>query len=245
MKRKIIALLLAVALIGSVAAGCSKKEEPVSATDSSETITPEATEIPQETSAPAPESTPAQNKDSSIESHGSAPSKEPGKTPSKSPSGNHSATEKPTDGDKKEQPAAQPPAQTAAPSIALSDLMGKMIGALPADSYSLSQIPDDFIGNVYQIDKSYYEDVLVYGSMMGVHANEIILIKAKNAAGVSEAKKTLQNRKSKLLEQWKSYLPEQYELVKQSVITSEGFYVAFVCADNQKKAVNAFHAAFK
>ncbi len=215
MKQKWIALFLSLCLTGSFLIGCSKTEHT-------------GTNLPLDTVTEQPEQTPQ-------------PSEEPNASEPETPT--QAPTKKPTVSSS--QQSTQKPASTPAPAITLSSLMNSMIGALPADSYALSEIPEEFIGNVYQIDTSKYEDVLVYGSMMGVHANEIILIKAKDTAGVSEAKNALQNRKSQLVEQWKSYLPDQYELVKQSKIVSSGLYVAFVCANNQDQAVNAFQKALK
>ncbi len=172
------------------------------------------------------------------------PTTEPGLMPEETPMASAPA-DAPTQVPTKAPTKAPTQAPTEKPEVSLSHLMNQMIGALPKDSYTLTQIPDEFIGNGYQIDASQYESVLVYGSMMGVHANEIILLKAKNQAGVSLAKQTLENRKNQLIEQWKSYLPEQYELVKQSKIVTNGLYAAFVCANSQNSAVNAFHAALK
>lgn len=246
MKRNTIALILSAILIGSSFAGCSKNEESVPSPEPTETVSPEMTVIPQESPVSSPENSAVPDSGNASANPGSAATKKPDQNAGKKPASSAPVSnEKPASNGNGGQAATPPPIQTAAPSVTLSGLMNKMIGALPSGSYSLSQIPDDFVGNVYQIDKSKYEDVLIYGSMMGVHANEIILIKAKDSSGVSEAKKALQNRKSKLIEQWKSYLPEQYELVKQSVITSSGLYVAFVCADSQNKAVSAFNAALK
>lgn len=246
MKRKTIALILSAILIGSTFAGCSKNEESVPAPEPAETISPEPAEIPQETPSSVSENSAEQGNGNTAAETSSNPTQKPAENPTKKPAATASPAAGTASGSNGGgQAASQTPSQTPAPSVTLSALMDKMIGALPAGSYSLSRIPDDFIGNVYQIDRSKYEDVLVYGAMMGARSNEIILIKAKDSAGVSEAKKTLQNRKSKLIEQWKSYLPEQYELVKQSVITSSGLYVAFVCADSQNKAVSTFQAALK
>ncbi len=221
MKQKWIALSLSVLLTGSVFSGCA-------GTHNTQTDLPASTP-----STEQPQETPQISTDPNL-SEVEKPTQSPTENPTKQPTVSTS-----------QQPATQQPANTPAPAITLSSLMNSMIGALPADSYALSQIPEEFIGNVYQIDTSKYEDVLVYGSMMGVHANEIILIKAKDTAGVSEGKNILQNRKSQLIEQWKSYLPDQYELVKQSKIVSSGLYIAFVCANNQDQAVNAFQKALK
>ena len=118
-----------------------------------------------------------------------------------------------------------------------------MISALPAGSHNMSEIPSDLYASVYQIDPSAYEDVLVYGAMMDVKANEIIVIKAKDSAGLNAAKSALSNRLAALKEQWKNYLPDQYEIVKAGTVTTKGLYAALVVAQDGQKAVAAFNAA--
>lgn len=121
--------------------------------------------------------------------------------------------------------------------------MSQMIGALPSGSHTMSAIPSDLYAGVYQIDPSAYEDVLVYGETMNVKANEIIVIKAKDSANLSEAVAALNNRLAALEQQWKNYLPDQYELVKAGTVTTKGLYATLVIAQGGQSAVAAFNSA--
>ena len=247
--KKLIAVILSMAMIGTFLGGCSKDAEAEPTPTPTSTVESEMTETPAETQAPGTEQPAATDNSGNTAASDSKPTGKPASNTTQKPVSNNSSSSQ-AGGSDNQQTAEQPSAPaTEAPStaqtVSLSQLMDSMIGALPAGSYSLSRIPDEYIGSVYLIDKSKFEDVLIYGSLMGAKSNEIILIKAKDSTGVSEAKNLLQNRKDKLIEQWKSYLPEQYELVKQSQIVSDGMYVAFVCASGQDQAVSAFHAALK
>lgn len=142
-----------------------------------------------------------------------------------------------------EQTPEKTPVPTPVVSISADELMGKMIAALPADSHNLSEMPEELYESLYQINPADYDGVAIYGSMINVRANEIIVIKAKNESGVAAAKAAMSNRLSALDEIWKRYLPDQYELVKSGKIISKGCYAAMVVAKDGDKAVNAFYAA--
>lgn len=247
MKKRILLTAIAAALIVTVFAGCGGSSEPspsasptpTSTASASPTVSPSAspegeTEDGTEESTPTPDgtqssATPAPEKPST----GSGSGSQNAATATPRPNTPAPATPAP----------ATPAPATPAPSISVSDLMSRMIGALPSGSHTMSAIPSDLYAGVYQIDPSAYEDVLVYGETMNVKANEIIVIKAKDSANLSEAVAALNNRLAALEQQWKNYLPDQYELVKAGTVTTKGLYATLVIAQGGQSAVAAFNSA--
>ena len=65
---------------------------------------------------------------------------------------------------------------------------------------------------------------------MNVHATEIILVEAQDGK-LDEVKKALDKRMETVEQTWSTYLPEQYELVKNRKTLEEGNVIAIVIAD--------------
>lgn len=182
------------------------------------------------------------------------PSQEPASSakPTAKPNSSSKPDAKPADPTVKPTTAPTPaptqaptPAPTQAPQVGLQTIMDQMIGVLDPSSHNMTAMPADFAKDVYGIDPAKYEDVLIYGTMLNVKSNEIILIKAKDEAGVAQAKQDLTNRRNTVLKTWEHYLPDQYELAQQSQIVSSGNYVAFICSPDVNKVVSAFQQAAK
>lgn len=233
--KKFGSIIVAAALIVTVFSGCgSKAPEP----------TPSASPSPEVSATPtvSPSASPEGETDETPESTGTqaTETKKPSSAPTKNP-----ATQQPAATPTKAPEKTPDPTKAPEPSVSVSELMNKMVSALPADSHNMSEIPSDLYAGVYQIDPSAFDQVLVYGSMMNVKANEMIVIKAKNSANLNEAKSALSNRLATLKEQWKNYLPDQYEIVKAGTVTTKGLYAALVIAQDGQKAVSAFNSAVK
>ena len=218
MKKRIIITLLALTLVFSALSGCGKKVDDTQiATPAVGTVSPTPSVVP-DASTPTPESESTK-----------APATESAKPPQVTQKPN---TPVPT-------PTATP---TPVPALSASELMNKMVDALP-ETKSLSEMPLELYEDLYGINPALFEEVLVYGPLMNVRANEIIIIKAKDSAGVNEAKNLLKARLANLDEQWKRYLPDQYELVQAGQIVTKGLYVTMVVADGVDKAVSAFNSS--
>lgn len=143
------------------------------------------------------------------------------------------------------QPTQAPTQKPVQPSASLSSVMTKMLSVLPAGSHNMSELPSELYAEVYGIDPSQFEDVLVYGSMMNVKANEVILIKAKDSASLNTAVNLLQKRKATLKSTWEHYLQDQYELVQASVIKTSGNYAALIVTQDVNNVASAFVKATK
>ena len=92
-----------------------------------------------------------------------------------------------------EKPVEKPQSK---PELSLTEIMNKMVGAIPADQHTLSLMPAELYKDLYNVDKSIYEDVVIYGSMMSVKANEIILRLKMNriVQGLNQFLKRVNNR---------------------------------------------------
>jgi len=126
------------------------------------------------------------------------------------------------------------------PELSISEIASKLIAVIPSDEHNMTELPKELYKDMYGIDASQYEDVLVFGSMMSVKANEIILIKVKNESDLSGAKKLLEERKAQVYKTWEQYLPDQFELVKQAKISTNGKYAVLIIAPYSDKINNTF-----
>lgn len=75
---------------------------------------------------------------------------------------------------------------------------------------------------------------------MNVHATEITVVKFKEKITEDEAEAFFRKRQNDLEETWKNYLPDQYEIVEDSVVAVRGQYALFCVAENADKAEDAF-----
>lgn len=249
MKKRILAVIVTSIFIISLA-GCGQTDQTPASPSTTPTATaqtspsPEASASPQAAQTDEPQSTQQPEEAPTEEETVAAGSNQAATQPPANSSHNNGSS-----GSNAAQPPANnqtpPPAQTPTPPPAkepsVQEIMDAMLAALPANN--LEALPADFVEGVFNIDTSRFADVLVYGSMMSVKANEIILIKANDQAGVNEAVNVLNSRRDTLLKQWENYLQDQYQLVKDGTVTTDGLYAVLVIAEGGSSAVSAFHSA--
>ena len=243
--KKLLALLLVLTLSIAIISGCKKKAEDVSAPPE-EQVSESIEEQNQEEVQQEENQTDNSQNSGETASNTQAPAENrPASTPPKQaashqPSGNQPSNGQSSGGQAQATPTPKPE-NTPKPSVAVSTVISSMVSALGEDGKGLSEMPSDLYASVYQIDPSKFDSVSVYGAAINVRATEVIVIKAKDATGVKEAQKALENRKAVLDQQWSHYLPDQYELVKNGVIKTNGLYVTLVIAPDHQRAVNAFN----
>ena len=80
--------------------------------------------------------------------------------------------------------------------------------------------------------------------MMNVKSDEIILLEAKDEAQVETLKQGLEEELQAQINTWQQYLPDQYEKVKNNVITTNGRYLLYVTYDNPDVIVKIFNDQF-
>ena len=140
-------------------------------------------------------------------------------------------------------PAPQPTPETPAKSPAVSDIAAAIDKALGVDANFMSFTADDVAVN-YGSGSSSMAECVGKKPMMSVKATEYHVVKAADGQ-VDAVKNGMIKRQADLDAQWKQYLPEQYELVKNYKLVANGNYVLFVIGDNADGAVETFNSMTK
>lgn len=101
----------------------------------------------------------------------------------------------------------------------------------PFNELSTMDITIDLLSSVYGINTQNVENVIGKMPMMNVQASMYLLIQAKEGT-VETVKSELDQYATKYEEQWSTYLPEQYELVKNRKSGVVGNTVYLIIAEN-------------
>ena len=104
----------------------------------------------------------------------------------------------------------------------------------PFDELATTDVTVEMLETVLQINADEVEEVIGKMPMMNVQASMYIVIKAKDGA-VDSVKTKVENYGTVYEEQWATYLPAQYELVKQRKIGVKGNYVYLIISENSSE----------
>lgn len=108
------------------------------------------------------------------------------------------------------------------------------MGELPV----MEKLDKDMFDEFYGIEG--YEDFYCEIPAMNVHATEICVVKFPKDITEEEAREYFSKRQKSLEQTWKDYLPEQYKLVKSSVVATRGRYAFFCVGQNAENAKKTF-----
>lgn len=217
--KKLLCLILSLAIVFSFAA-CGRNEE-ISGEPKDEVIT-DTNIADNKDNQEKDEEISQQEKDDAKEDK-----KENNVSDNKKPSSN---IDKPSDKEEK-------PSKT---EISLSELGSSMVGVIPEGEHNLELIPSELYKDIYGVDKSLFSDCVIYGTMISVKANEIILIKVNNESDINKATEILEARKNQVYKTWEQYLPDQFEMVKKGVIKTNGKYAALIISPLVDKVSDKF-----
>lgn len=84
----------------------------------------------------------------------------------------------------------------------------------------------------------------ILAPMMNVKSDEIILLEAKDEDQVETLKQALEEELQAQINTWQRYLPDQFEKVKNNVITTNGRYLLYVTYDHPEAIVKIFNDQF-
>ena len=104
----------------------------------------------------------------------------------------------------------------------------------PFNEMATMDITMETLNTMYQITAEEAEAVIGKMPMMNVQASMYLVIQAKDGA-VDSVKTKVENYGTAYEEQWATYLPAQYELVKQRKIGVKGNYVYLIVSENSSE----------
>jgi len=104
----------------------------------------------------------------------------------------------------------------------------------------MMEVSKDQIKDTLNIESTDVEEFLMKMPMMMVQSNTYIIVKP--ASGKEETvKNAIEDYMKKLEEQWSTYLPEQYELVKNRKVEKIGNYLVYIVSNNNDLVFNTIN----
>ena len=98
---------------------------------------------------------------------------------------------------------------------------------------------------IYSISNKNLEEFSLYAPKTNMEANEILIMKVKNQDDIEGLKENIEKRVERQGESFKSYRPEQYELLESHVLMVKGKYVISVVSKDADKIKEAINDSFK
>ncbi|MEG1828438.1 MAG: DUF4358 domain-containing protein, partial [Cellulosilyticaceae bacterium] len=99
--------------------------------------------------------------------------------------------------------------------------------------------------DTYGIDTALLKSYQVNMPMMVVHASEVAVFELKDVKDASKVLSGINKRYEQMYETWSTYLPDQFELVKNYKTAQKGNYVLFVISDEASTIVSNFNSLSK
>ena len=97
---------------------------------------------------------------------------------------------------------------------------------------------------LYHIDAGDVEDFVLYTASSNVKADELAVIKTKDANQAESVKEKILQRLDALTVKFKDYRPEEYALIEKHVLKTKGPFVLFAVSKEADQMERAFDDAF-
>ena len=237
---------LALALAGTLTLGMLTACGGGNSDGNAETPNTVATPPVAESVTPSPESSaPVTEESPDALPESSAPVEE-SKAPSAEPSAKPTSTPKPTT------PATPAPSTKPTPTPTPTPESKPQVSAVQSTWNDISKLSlpnltamdDATLSAMYGISASDLKEYVCMMPLMGVHATEFFIAEVKDGK-MDTVKAGIAKRQADLDAQWAQYLPEQYELVQNYKLVTNGNYVLFAVSEYAGDAVDIFNSYTK
>lgn len=104
---------------------------------------------------------------------------------------------------------------------------------------------DDFISNYYGIDPTDLEEYVFTEAEDATLASAVIIMKVKSGDAVERIVDSLNTVINQKAAEMQDYIPEQYEIVADSSVKTEGLYIYLVIAENAGDIESVIQSALK
>ncbi|CDC78257.1 uncharacterized protein BN667_00271 [Clostridium sp. CAG:465] len=119
-------------------------------------------------------------------------------------------------------------------SISLDELDKKIEQTNEFESLKMNAITDDEASAKFLIDKSKIKNIIGREPIVHTKSGMYVVIQT-DLDNIQDVKLALESYGSEYEEQWKTYLPDQYELVKNREIGVKGNYVYMIVSESPEK----------
>lgn len=133
--------------------------------------------------------------------------------------------------------------KSTAKSPSAKDIRGKIKQAV--DISQMKEGDAAKLKKLYDISSDEIEDFVFYMAPSNIKADEILVIKAKDANSISSIKDKISKRIEKQSTSFKDYLPDEYFIIQKNIVKTKDKYVIFVISKDAEKISNAFDESFK
>ena len=119
-------------------------------------------------------------------------------------------------------------------SISLDELDKKIEQTNEFEFLKMNAITDDEASAKFLIDKSKIKNIIGREPIVHTKSGMYVIIET-DSDNIQDVKLALESYGSEYEEQWKTYLPDQYELVKNREIGVKGDYVYMIVSESPEK----------
>lgn len=119
-------------------------------------------------------------------------------------------------------------------SISLDELDKKIEQTNEFEFLKMNAITDDEASAKFLIDKSKIKNIIGREPIVHTKSGMYVVIQT-DLDNIQDVKLALESYGSEYEEQWKTYLPDQYELVKNREIGVKGYYVYMIVSESPEK----------
>ncbi len=102
---------------------------------------------------------------------------------------------------------------------------------------TLQDIDKSMLKSIFDIDEEKVLEVVGKTPLINIYSSMFVIVKTDNS-NAKYIEQKFNEYGLKYEEQWKKYLPEQYELVKKREVGRKGNYVYFIVSDSANEIVN-------
>lgn len=128
-------------------------------------------------------------------------------------------------------------------SVSINEIDEKIKQAV--DISNLKNADGGKLQKLYGISPSEIDEFILYIASTNIEADELAIFKVKAEKDVNSIKDKIQERVQIQLEDFKDYLPIEYDLVENYIIKSNGKYILFVVSDKADSILKEFNEALK
>lgn len=120
--------------------------------------------------------------------------------------------------------------------IDLSVLKSNIDSETTFGQMTMQEVDKDVLGDNFNISREMVEEVIGKIPLINVHSSTYVVVKT-STENVGTIKEKFEEYGRNYEEQWKKYLPEEYELVKKRKIGIKGDYAYFIVSDSAEEIV--------